>query len=400
LCLAENNYVLRFGLAEALAGAVEKDLLPLDEVLRLVRLDRKLNEFELGGYAFKALASRRPNLARDHGEQLQVLARHKCYPGRSILGDLMLNLVYQGEMPSQLLPIETAQDFWRPCWCFVEYDVLAIRAAELDRGGGLHEPALCDDIAALGRLKEWRDQARTHLEAYPSLAFVVDNVFTIGSQTNKIKDARDEIAAIADSELILTVLRLFFGHPLWSVAESMASVLSELHRLQPGSGRYRNLIHQMFDEPDWRVRYGAVEAAFQIRQTEKNTTFFEAVDRFHDDRNKKLRGLCAENLFAIMLNQSDSERIGLERLFEAKIRVWLKDDDCWVLEHVYRYLNALHQRFGASPNQAKSGKVPFVDGPTSPLLEDLPDWWALDRETVLRHIDCAKRKARKGGGKG
>jgi hypothetical protein len=73
-----------------------------------------------------------------------------------------------------------------------------------------------------------------------------------------------------------------------------------------------------------------------------------------------------------------------ESEFEPEIRSWLVDEDCWVLEHVYRYFHALHLR-----NANVDG---FMSGPQSPLVAGLDKWWAQDRETFLEHIEAKKEE--------
>ena len=96
-CLDTQNYVLRFALAKALAAALEAKppLFDRSEVRQLVEHPASLNHFELGGYVLKSLYSNPDNFAEIDPSLLGRLAAHRCYPGRSILGDLLLNLVYQ-----------------------------------------------------------------------------------------------------------------------------------------------------------------------------------------------------------------------------------------------------------------------------------------------------------------
>jgi hypothetical protein len=201
------------------------------------------------------------------------------------------------------------------------------------------------------------------------------------------------------------MLRLLFGHPLWSVAEAAAHVAAKLLREAKIAGEtaeargYVEIVESLFDQQlPWRVRYGAMEAAFQIRLNDepKHATFFKGVKefRFYDDQSSKMRGLCAENLLSIILNASDKQRTAFESQFEPEIRRWLVDEDCWVLEHVYRYFHALHQRARNEKKDAEclvSASIGrFMSGPQSPLTAGLDEWWAQDRATFLEHIETQK----------
>jgi len=414
-CLNKENYVLRYALADALASDVQDEELRqfyerAIEVDGLVSDPKStLNKFELGGYALKSVLSKHKKFdqfSANDKHLLTCLAAHPCYPGRSILGDLFLNLVYQTPRVHELLPEEGGNNrFWTPKWDFVSYDVNAIRAAEY-RNSNKTLPAdanqeVKEEYEYLRLLEAWRNEARKlyksgnpfvrllrflHLLGKPehSVEGIVELYFKIGVKTEAITAAEDEFASLANSGKLEPLLRLLFGHPLWSVAESAASVVAGLVReAKPGeAGVYIALIRQLFaPHLPWRVRYGAMEAAFQIRLNEEAKTFFEGVKMFYNDPVSKLRGLCAENLFAIMLNASDTHRMAYEVQFDSEIRAWLKDEDCWVLEHIFRYFHELQER-GA-------GMSRFEDAGLSVLLAGLDDPWG-NREKFLTHIDGKK----------
>ena len=400
-CLDSQNYVLRFALADALAPAVEAGLYDFSEVTRLLDRESKLNHFELGGYALKGLYSN-PDAPRPIDScLLGRLAEHKCYPGRSILGDLLLNLVNQKRDVKQLLPPHEGENarFWQPIWDFVSYDVNAIRAAEYANSGETppdsESKEVKDEYAYRSQLEAWRGELREELGGDPSIAAILDKYFEIGAHKALIENAEDSFKELDKSGKLLPMLRLLFGHPLWSVAETAASVAASLlskakaNRETAEVRGYVEIIESLFDQQlPWRVRYGAMEAAFQIRLNDepKHATFFKGVKdfRFYDDQSSKMRGLCAENLLSIILNASDKQRAAFESLFEPEIRRWLVDEDCWVLEHVYRYFHALHLR-----NANLDG---FMSGPRSPLVAGLDKWWTQDRETFLEHIETKKEE--------
>ena len=422
-CLNKENYVLRFALAEALAAAVQdKKLGRFYE--RLVEVDGlvsdpkpTLNKFELGGYALKSILSEQEKFDQNDKHLLTCLAAHPCYPGRSILGDLFLNLVYQKHDVRQLLPEEGGNNrFWTPKWDFVSYDVNAIRAADYQNNNKTLPADASQEVKEeyeyLRLLKAWQNEARKlyksgnpfvrllrflHLLGKPDHGVdgIVEIYLKIGVETETITAAEDDFASLANAGKLELLLRLLFGHPLWSVAESAASVVAGLVReaKTPGEAEvYIALIRQLLaPHLPWRVRYGAMETAFQIRLNEvpkpktffegKAKTFFDGVKRFHNDPVSKLRGLCAENLFAIMLNASDADREKCEAEFDKEIRAWLKDEDCWVLEHIFRYFHELQAR-GA-------GMSLFKDAGLSVLMNGLDDPWG-NRERFLTHIDGKK----------
>jgi hypothetical protein len=423
-CLAADNYVLRYSLGEALGARAlgDKTGKTLREIERLIEKQMNLNQFELGGYALKTVYSkmtrhdffsrlierfvpfvRRRREGRFKRTLLSLLAEHQCYPGRSILGDLMLNLVYQGKTPSLLLPPGKAHNdrFWQPIWDFVRYDVNAIRAAEHVNRKTTLAPEAEGEYDYRKQLVAWRKDLIGRLGEFSRIRGIVEDYFTIGADPDRItgESLAPEFGKLASSEvrarnpaLFSDVLRLLFGHPLWSVAEAGASVLAALLAKAPEKSGEREgfieIVESLFDPGlPWRVRYGAMETAYQIRADEepKMATFGRGVKLFYNDDVSKLRGLCAENLFAVILNASDADRTRLEEEFDIPIREWLKDKDCWVLDHVHRYFHTLHVR-GVDVSH-------FTSGERSPLFAGLSEWWKKGREDFLRDIEKAKEKA-------
>jgi hypothetical protein len=176
-------------------------------------------------------------------------------------------------------------------------------------------------------------------------------------------------------------MRLFFSHPLWNVAEVAASVLESMIEADRGK---QAIVFALFDDPYWRVRFGAVEAAYQLAEVDRNALFGTAVKRFHRDENSRVRALCAENLIAYILERPTVRREQLLKEFGVAIRSWIGDGDAWVLEHVFRLLTNL-----ARDGQDVSGLLPV---PMPVLLDGLGDWRNLRRETFLTHIETRKRQ--------
>jgi hypothetical protein len=416
-CLNEDNYVLRFALSTALANAIEKpgSRYSIEEAAGLVEEPQTLNHFELGGYTLKSYYSKHADETPDP-RLLRRLAAHPCYPGRSILGDLMLNLVYQKKTPTALLP-PTGENlrFWAPVWDFIAYDVNAIIATEY-----VNDPArqlTTKDHAQVHEeydyrrgLDAQRDVLIENRERLPEpIRKIVENYYSIGADPTQMdgRDAAEAFKALAaapdlDAEprwnrLLSRVLCLLFGHPLWSVAEAAAAVVAGLYSAacdaeEDGARAdcHGSIVELLASGLPWRVRFGAVETAFQIRlhETPKMKTFSDGVRAFYNDPSSKLRGLCAENLLSVLLNANNQNRMQLEERFEREIRFWLKDEDCWVLEHVHRYFNALARRGKDAIGKTMAAAL-ATDA--SRLCDGLDTWWEAKRETFLSHIEERKQ---------
>jgi hypothetical protein len=92
-----------------------------------------------------------------------------------------------------------------------------------------------------------------------------------------------------------------------------------------------------------------------------------------------------------MLNANNERRSKIAEDFDEEMREWLKDKDCWVLEHVYRYFHTLAQRDKDMPLDKRVAVVPAV---ASPLCVGLNAWWLEEREPFLEHIEKRKQDLR------
>lgn len=350
--LDANNYVLRYVMGEALAS---QKAWATGEIEALVSADRGLNEFELGGYALTIRYAGMPS-EEIKGEWFRKLAERPAYSGSSILGDFLLNLAFRPDCPEPSYLRElVGEDFWSPTWEFVELDVTAARAgmALLRR---LPVTSLTGNEALeLARLKALRDEikaASTDAARLPQTRSLLDGYDRLGyDESLDFKNAEAEFKVL-DEEAVRRFTRLFFAHPVWSVAEKAASLLSILVREAKDQGdtqRLGSLLRVikdlLTDQQDWRVRYGANEAAYQIRgcATDEYAFFYQAIRQCSDQENAKIQGLCAENLVSHMLNSNRDRRNSVFDSFKGKFKLWINHDDAWVLEHVHRLFSRLER---------------------------------------------------------
>lgn len=383
--LQANNFVLRYAMAEAIA-----DEWPLQNIRATIDEAADLNAFELGSYALGLAYARDPALIDP--AYLGRLAQHPAYPGRSILGDLFLNLALrEGDArPADLRALIPDERFWRPLWDFVALDVSMIHAAEAffanPRVGpdGLDETAAAD-YAALDRAGQEIEILSKRLLGEP--AALLARYFRLGEDPMQVESAKGELAGLDDPTL-RTFIRLMFAHPVWAVAEAAATALSELAEDDPARQRRRlAIVRDLLADADWRVQFGANEAAYALRHIDPEL-FHGAVEKFFDHWNCKIRGLAAENLTAAILNAGPKRRNALLARHALQIKAWLRDEDCWVLEHVYRLFSTLDARNVAFADLLEEG--------VSRLFVGAPDWYALDREAFLVHIEARKAALSRG----
>ncbi len=387
--LKENNYVLRYAMGRTLAEAHKTTPALMAKIVsRLESAD--MNEFETAAYALCGIYEDRPDLMAPR--HLEKLAEYKAYPGPFAVSDLLMSLVADpdkavGEVktPRELV---SSRRLWDSHWEFIKLDVWELDAAAdflagrpLSAAAG-PEVAECyanlstiehkiNDLLKSGGVGE-RTRELLHPSRYRALAH----------DTSKIRDAEQELAA---SGQLRDLMWLFFAHPCWSVGEAAAAVLTSL----VGADQRRlALVDELLDDKNSRVQLGANEAAFQLRNVSPQL-FKNTVHRFYGDHpeagwfNCKIRGLCAENLISLILSPGRGRRDLLSE-FEKEIRFWLRDEDCWVLEHVYRLFAALEKRRVDFQELLSDGESRLFAGATP--------WFELSRADFLYRIEEQKGK--------
>lgn len=393
--IKENNYVLRYALASSRAIAGACDAAAFSKILSSLENPDEIDEFELAGYALVLIYRYQP--ARIDRRHLEGLANYRAYVGPAAVGHLLLNLVFlpnslQQALSSQVgLPnnsdegpvlhaLVASDRFWNSRWELIKRDVWEIEAA----AAFMANPRRNLPASAAPQAKE----CYKHLEAIEveketllskplsePLRQLLTGYFSLGQDPESIRKVAGEISRFPQ---LLELTRLLFAHPSWYVVEAAASVFSSIENI---SRIHLDIVVKLLDDENWHVRYGANEAAFDLRFVDP-TIFYEAVSEFYDDENCRIRGLCAENLVHLILASSSDKRQSLIEKFETAIRFWLREVDCWVLEHVFRLFQALNQR-----------RVDFAyllsDG-VSPLFADEPQWFQLSRPQFLVHIEERK----------
>ncbi len=394
--LAANNYVLRYAMAEAISQKWD-----IPEIVKLFEQSTTLNEFELGGYALGLVFAGDPSLIASHRSCLVRLAECPAYGGRSILGDLFLNLVFRKDLQiSRELRGLATDRFWkRPLWDFIKLDIDAIEAAEaFVANPEAPPPNFHGEVLAafniFDRITNTRNNLIVDFKPNSEIEKLLRGYFRLGDEPNQVKASKDELEALS-TDILLEIMRLFFSHPIWAVAESAATVLSSLVEREDKRDERIQIIHTLLGESEnWRVQFGANEAAFAVRHVAPEV-FDKSLDDNYTHKNCKIRGLCAENLISLMLNSSSKKRNSLYVRFKPHIAAWVQDQDCWVLEHVFRLFNTLEKRkthlLDVSEGQ-EVGVDPGVLAQGSRLFGDKPNWWKGEREEFLQYIEDVKNR--------
>jgi hypothetical protein len=379
--LDAENYVLRFRASDMLAEASMDPNGPIkiEDIYAYLDSD-DINVRELGAYTVRRIYAQQPERVRL--EYLEQLADSETYPARSALGDLLLNLAFHEDGHHYLKRISSKR-FREPIWDHIRLDVWDLQAAKPFTA---HQPlppdadagtrAAYDNFQKTEDLRE-RLLAAPEIKANKSILRLVKDFYALGCDLDQIPDAEQ---AIGDHSQLENVMRLLFSHPLWNVAETAASVLTSIAERDE---QQKATITRLLDDAYWRVRFGAIETAYQLVYVDR-TLFESAVDKFYGDPNSRVRALCAENLVAYIRDRAPRLRGDYLERFAVPISRWIQDDDCWVLEHVFRLLKTVSNDGYDCSGLFRSG-MPY-------LLDGLGDWKNLRREAFLVHIEKRKRE--------
>ncbi len=395
----KDNFVLLFVIAEVLADACLDKHHParIEDVkayltIGLADKEAEFNYRQLGAATLGQIYGQDPS--KIELDQLEAMGDSETYVGRTVLGDLLINLRLQNfELRRKDAFVVKSERFWNPVFDHNKLDVSMLNAIEAfskgDRAGAGLDEGSAEALVALLEA----DKLRLQLEADPAIRnrFVMIHAllkgyFGLGKAPQKISDAKDDLLTCPD---LCDLMRLFFSHPLWNVAEIASSVLTSA--IEEDKEKHLPILHKLLDPNEtvsWRIRFGAIETAYQLAHFDGMTAFRGAVHAFYSHENSRVRALCAENLIAHILECSDITRTEFLQQFNKEIVFWVQDDDCWVLEHVGRLLRRLSERNGPDFLDHE-----FIRNDAPHLLEGiaLSELGGLTREQFLMQIENRKR---------
>jgi serine/threonine protein kinase len=214
-----------------------------------------------------------------------------------------------------------------------------------------------------------------------------------------------------DAEIAVKLTIFLMSHPLWSKAEQVAAVLAGLANRSECSARVFYVVDQLVKHPNWRVQYGAIEASFLFRQIDDRrdandsavTRFDCHLCQFYEHNVSRIRGLCCEDFVGDLLDREPNKwKYRLDGTLPSGVKCdqvlarWLQDDDCWVLEHVYRLFHFVFSTEN-SPSQGLSKELQswfqsqLNQLPVETLLGGIPEWHSMDRDRFLELLETAKR---------
>lgn len=452
LFLKTNDYVVRYaagcGQAKRFEHLVDQNQMKqaIEEIDWLFCRDADHQEVACYAIAQIGKSNRVPLEAQRWFEsRLQKMSSSKFYFARSALGDMLIDWSVNKRGAEIERLGKKIEGFWNPIWDYLRLDVVAVAAANpaLPQSVAMRTtPDLRKEIEGHSQLiKDLRNARRPELlrtfRRPRKLANLIRTHLDDESQDPSERDHESENPGDWESmqalfrgaryggdasgrrfEELVSLFRFLFSHPSWSEAEDVAAILQKVADRSECRKVVFQVVDQLLsdkDENNWRVQFGALEATFLLRHVDPQRfdksafpergninelefgRFGNNISKLYKHEVCLIRGLCAEDFVADLFARSPAEWIGRLKYFQFAIVRWLQDDDCWVLEHMFRLFRKLAV-------QTKSGTI---SGLSSWMTETLrasqkdkasllsrigSGWYELTRHPFLSKLEKCRRE--------
>ncbi len=389
--LARDDYVLRHTIADALSEDY-RDKEREEQLLNIYALldHPDINHQELGAYALQSIYADDVELIQP--KYLNRLANGAIYPFRSALGDLLLGLGLQDVGSDDfsrldlLKQVDAHSIFWNPIWDFNRMDVTWLQALDCFARDQPPDASADERVRAahssLRQTEDLRQEILKDVKLPSEVESALKGYYRLGVDSDLIPQ---DAAIVKRMSGLRKMFEVLFAHPLWTVTESAASLLASVLDDEP---QREELIVDLFQHPLWRVQYGAAEASFLARFTNRHQLFSKAIETFYQHPEPLLRCNVAENLAAWIADTLPSKRMALLQRFEKQVRFWItnENEDAWILDHVYRLFHLLWQE------GLKQEVTGLMDAGVSSLLAGDRVWYTMERQEFLLQIERRKRE--------
>jgi hypothetical protein len=347
----------------ATIGAAKATL--LDQLEALARDAANADHREIAGYALKHICQQSDKVTWWGAilpwlKSLAIDYAHSTHPtDRMVAGEMLLALTIQGEAVTRwFAELPANPPFWNSYWHNLRADIDAIHTL-LGTSNSV-QPELPG--AAAG--KEWCEAQQTFAQGLRS-RLVASQFFTQEPLGRRLAPLLQGFAAQQDEDGLLDddaqrglaqalhgphradlldFIRLLMLHPLWNVTERAATLVSALVRRDD---TLLPLIRDLAGAPKelWRIRYGALDAAYDYGAFDRYAIFFELLPSCGRDASCRVQGICIDDLNEWLRDADAAEleaRLGDPALIGI-IRDWLRTaDDVWLLEYLYEMFHDLH----------------------------------------------------------
>ncbi|WP_207958443.1 ATP-binding protein [Caballeronia sp. SBC1] len=373
-------------------------------------LGKNIEERETAGYALQEIFIANPDLI--DSDVISRWSGSETNIERMILGELLVSLAH--DKKGEIVSLIHGDVFWNPIW--------ENNAIDIDDFKVLTEKHLTDGAANPRLLK----CASEHDETTKLLNRLLADPYVNGNGSGgedqpllTLLKAYDKLAAgdprvrnafpallaalkknAETRRVAKDIIKVLFSHSLWAVAEAATSVVADLAQEDIA---HLSLIDELLDERDayWRVRYGTVDAAFNVRELDDYKRLRRALRDNFAHANSRVRGICFDEFFAWVRLAEQEQRDAILQEFEPQLRHAIEHaSDCWELEYIYLLFSFL-DRNGAevkTGSKAKKGsKAKEWLGPDQQYStylgnSEVKPFYKLSREAFLLRIDSIRRE--------
>ena len=376
--------------------------------------------------------------------QLEQLSNSPFYFARSALGDVLIDWSLNGHH-DELNRLKIHENYWKPRWPYLEIDIIALIALAAIRplndamlkswGLNAYGDRIAKDRKFFKTANGWKNELLGKFVPSSKLWNLIENHFSskVGDKTNP--GTWPEMQALfrddaPNGDDAFTLMRFLFSHPQWSGAERASAMLKHLATLPECRIRVFGVVDQFLSSKlklNWRIVAGALDSTCLFCDIDDDETVRKPDNdkigrppkterrRFEKNLLKKcyfahpccrVRSICAENFVADLLARNPSEWKSRLVDFEKPVLRWLADDDCWVLEHMYRLFHKpVHSLSKINDDDCNRSdpmkdeliawmKERFVNLNPKSLLKKIGTGWHMsDREKFLANLErCREEK--------
>lgn len=378
--IASNCWVLNYSISRILADRylVAKDERQFGEIIRMAESEN-IDEQETGLLAVKNIFATDPS-----NIDMRFLRKNlsDMFVAGGSTGELLLLLALN---KVKISPIIVDTPFSNPLWDYNRALLMDILAGEyLSQNGIVVSPPLAKDVLSSYFLSANTETMRQTLlnsedvRKEPTLMCLLHEYYRLPLNLSLFRPSE---LALRRSPLFKELLRVFFASPFWEVREQASYIFNTIVQCNM---EQLGIIRDFIIDPNWHIRYTALEAAADVWAVDDYAIFTDATKRCCKDEHPWVRGLCADHI-AWYVSMGIEKRMERIALFSNEIAGLLQDKDIWVLDRLHSLFYKIYEM--GDPVEELLSEYDKV----SMLLARNQGWYKQERTAFLKTTEALKR---------
>lgn len=353
----------------------------MEEIVALTSSD-EMGDQELGLYAVKLLGGKGGSL---NAATARRFIRSSSFVAHAVFNEFLLSQALLGDDVWQIVQDEGWSSSPWPYHRTQTDDLAAVQAlVRSDTALAAFIPAIAKAYNELRMTFGLRDalSGSAWLQEEPLLRSLVNGYEELPATLDLIRRAGGRLHQCSHWA---AVLRVLFGHPSWEVRAPASVVAASLYHSQPELAAQ---VEGWISDPDWRVRYAAIECAYHLAAHDEGALFARAIQLGAHDPQSWVRGITADCLaewIVWVVNDNSESQRPLVKRFSPQIWGLLHDTDMWVLESMVYLVRHLAS--------AGVDALPQLGGNVGGLLGQIPGWNAMERWQLQPALDALVQRA-------